>query len=93
MITTCYKVSDFSNRIEFRNDVKSNGDGSYVSDKRLFGDGTGSLALTPDEKKGLENSGWHDTGLINSYGQPMVQNDKGEILSFCRLPRVYDYCC
>ena len=92
MITTCYMADHLSNRIEFRKDVKSNGDGSYVSDKRLFGDGTGSLALTPDEKKELEIAGWHDTGLINGHGQPMVQNNKGEILSVCRLPKVYDYC-
>lgn len=58
--------------------IISNGDGSFYSDKQIVGKSYGLLALTDDE------SGWHDTGLINGHGQPLVQNDKGEILSVCR---------
>ena len=43
------------------------------------------LALSLEEKKGLESSGWIDTGKYNGHGQPLVKNIKtGEILSVCR---------
>lgn len=43
------------------------------------------LALSLEEKKGLESSGWIDTGKFNGHGQPLVKNVKtGEVLSVCR---------
>ena len=69
------------------------GDGSFYSDKQIRGESNGSLALTRDERVSFANNGWHDTGLVNGHGQPLVQNDKGEILSVCRYIIPYSFSC
>ncbi len=73
--------------------IISNGNGSFYSDKRIEGESNGTLALTRDERLSLAKSGWHDTGLVNGHGQPLVQNDEGEILSVCRSIMTYNYSC
>lgn len=73
--------------------IISNGDGSFYSDKRIEGESNGTLALTRDERLSMAKSGWHDTGLVNGHGQPLVQNDDGEILSVCRYPLSHNYSC
>ena len=49
-------------------------------------------SLSDTKRKDFEKSGWHDTGLINGHGQPIVQNDKGKMLSVCRMPIVNSVC-
>ena len=74
--------------------IISNGDGSFYSDKRIEGKSYGSLALSNEERVSMAKSGWHDTGLVNGHGQPLVQNDKGEILSVCRyVGQQLNYIC
>lgn len=75
--------------------IISNGHGSFYSDKRIEGESNGTLALTRDERLSLAKSGWHDTGLVNGHGQPLVQNDEGEILSVCRsiFGSCHNYMC
>lgn len=73
--------------------IISNGNGSFYSDKRIEGESNGTLALTRDERLSLANSGWHDTGLVNGHGQPLVQNDEGKILSVCRSIMTLNYFC
>lgn len=73
--------------------IISNGNGSFYSDKRIEGKSNGTLALTRDERLSLAKSGWHDTGLVNGHGQPLVQNDDGEILSVCRYFMPHNYTC
>ena len=75
--------------------IISNGDGSFHSDERIEGKSYGSLALSDEERVSMAESGWHDTGLVNGHGQPLVQNEKGEILSVCRylMPHNYNYSC
>lgn len=52
------------------------------------------LALSLEEKKGLELSGWVDTGKYNGHGQPLVKNVKtGEVLSVCRSYPVMSTTC
>lgn len=71
--------------------IISNGDGSFYSDKQIKGESHGTLALNNEERVSMVNSGWHDTGLVNGHGQPLVQNEKGEILSVCRytMPSIH----
>lgn len=73
--------------------IISNGNGSFYSDKRIEGESNGTLALTRDERLSLAKSGWHDTGLVNGHGQPLVQNDEGKILSVCRSIMTHNYFC
>lgn len=89
--TTCSSAVS-SNRVEAAKGVRLNEDGSYFSNAQIYGKSKGPLALSPDERKSFEKSGWHDTGLINGHGQPIVQNDKGLMLSVCRLPIVNSVC-
>ena len=53
------------------------------------------LALSLEEKKGLETTGWVDTGKYNGYGQQLVKNVKtGEVLAVCRsYPAVMSTTC
>lgn len=52
------------------------------------------LALSLEEKKELESSGWVDTGKYNGHGQPLVKNVKtGEVLSVCRSYPVMSTTC
>lgn len=74
--------------------IISNGDGSFYSDKIIKGESHGTLALSNEERVSMAKSGWHDTGLVNGHGQPLVQNEKGEILSVCRyVGHEYNYIC
>lgn len=73
--------------------IISNGDGSFYSDKIIKGESHGTLALSNEERVSMAKSGWHDTGLVNGHGQPLVQNEKGEILSVCRYTEPYSYSC
>ena len=74
--------------------ITSNGDGSFHSDKIIKGESHGVLALSNEERVSMAKNGWHDTGLINGHGQPLVQNEKGEILSVCRyLMPHHNYSC
>ena len=73
--------------------IISNGDGSFHSDERIEGKSYGSLALSDEERVSMAKSGWHDTGLVNGHGQPLVQNEKGEILSVCRYLMPHNYSC
>lgn len=73
--------------------IISNGDGSFHSDEIIKGESHGTLALSNEERVSMAKSGWHDTGLVNGHGQPLVQNEKGEILSVCRYLMPHNYSC
>lgn len=55
---------------------------------------TTGLALTNEELRGLEASGWEFAGWYNIHGQPIVRNKKtGEELAYCRMGyRISDIC-
>ena len=52
------------------------------------------LALSPEEKKELEDSGFIDTGKYNGHGQPLLKNvNTGQVLPFCRAYCNVDLTC